>query len=47
MHRRVYTPLSDSYSQVNYLHNIKLNPGDLFNLCSPHISSAPVHTGMS
>lgn len=53
MHRWVYVPFSNSYSLVNYLHDIKLNRGDLSNLCSPHISSSlpfvvdDVHTGVS
>ena len=40
MHRHVYIPFSSCYSLVNYLHDIKLNRGDLSNLCSPHISFA-------
>ena len=40
MHRHVYIPFSNCYSLVNYLHDIKLNRGDLSNLCSPHISFA-------
>ena len=53
MHRHVYVPFSNSYSLVNYLHDIKLNRSNLSDLRSPHISSAMpfvvdnVHTGRS